>query len=87
MPGFGPDWLEGPWNAARRICIEKKCNPLGANRVYILKTAERRKREAGWERGIGSAGVGGRKRRKESNPMESVWNPYGIPMESLWSNT
>lgn len=36
---------------------------------------------------MGSAGLAGRKGRKEPNPMEPVWNSYGIRMESLWSNT
>jgi hypothetical protein len=30
--------------------------------------------------------VGGRQKYK-ANPMELLWNSYGIPMEFLWSNT
>jgi hypothetical protein len=34
----------------------------------------------------GLDGVGGRQ-KYNANPMESLWNSYGVPMEFLWSNT
>jgi hypothetical protein len=33
------------------------------------------------------AGQGRREAENNANPMESLWNSYGIPMEFLWSNT
>ena len=57
-----------------RFVPQQQCNFWGSGSVYI------KGRSGGPDR------VGGRQ-KYNANPMEYLWSSYGIPMESLWSNT
>jgi hypothetical protein len=61
-----------------------KMKPFARRSVYIRagrKEAETGDRELG-RRGARAEGRGRRRR----NPMEFLWNSYGVPMEFLWKS-
>jgi hypothetical protein len=73
MPGWGGIEWQALGRLRARFAPQQQCNFFGSGSVDIVPAAE-----CGMEGGNGEAEGGGAR--------QILWNPYGTPMESLWSS-